>query len=101
MSVHERSLDLLQARWFVITGKDTQAVELLEHVARARSDSAEEIDQSARAFRLLGVLHAEAENWERAADAFEQASALRPESVSSLLAAAEACVRANRFAKAV
>ncbi|HBO43403.1 MAG TPA: hypothetical protein DD670_05630, partial [Planctomycetaceae bacterium] len=101
MSVIERGHSLLQARWLLFTGKPDEAKPILEQVASGRDDTREEIDQSVQAFHLLGAVHATRGEWDRAADALEQAVALVPESLLLRLAAGDACGRAKRFDKAL
>ncbi|MCX7424304.1 MAG: tetratricopeptide repeat protein [Planctomycetia bacterium] len=95
VSVTERAHDLLRGRWLAIKGESKEAVKLLEHVAMSRGDSPEEVAQSVQAFGLLGAMHAREGNWKQAVAAFERATSLQPTSVPLLLAAGDACIKAQ------
>ncbi len=92
----KRSNDSLRAKWLVRKGRYLEAIPLLRRVAVGRQSAAAEVARSLQAWQWLGVAYSAIGQWDQAALAYEQATALGPKMVSPRLQAAAAWAMAGR-----
>jgi tetratricopeptide (TPR) repeat protein len=100
---YERRNALLQGKWFAANGDYLKAVPLLARVASGPKASPDEIAQVVETSSILGNVYALLNQWDQAANAYEQVVRLRPQgadagsgTLRALLVAADAWVRAGR-----
>ena len=107
----ERSLDLLEAKWFLTKGHYVQdkkpvngyaeAIPRLRRVVAGEKISASEITQAFPGWMLLGKAYAALARWDEAAGAFEEAAKLQPRAAQLRVTAAKAWIKAGRLDLAV
>lgn len=108
---YERSLDLIQAKWFIKKGRyirrETlvngylEAIPRLRRVVVAQPGSPSEFSQAYQAWMLLGGAYAALAQWDQAAAAYEDAASLLPKAAQPHVAAAGAWATAGRPETAV
>jgi tetratricopeptide (TPR) repeat protein len=92
----KRMIDSLRGRWLAMKGRHLDALEVLRRVAVGQQTAAEEIARSFQAWLWLGRTYAALDQWDQAANAYEQAAALDPKAVAPRLEAAVAWIAAER-----
>ncbi len=92
----KRMADLLRGRWYVSKGRNLEAVKVLRRVAVGQQTAAREIARTFQAWQSLGGAYAALGQWDRAAAAYEQMTAIDPKVVAPHLWAAAAWLAAGR-----
>ncbi|MCA9169128.1 MAG: tetratricopeptide repeat protein, partial [Planctomycetales bacterium] len=98
------SRDLLLAKWHMADGNYREAVALLQRAATTGKSQVSQQPESAPAFQgwlLLGQCYQRLQQWENAANSFQQALQLVPRSLAARLWAAQAWAAVGRDDQAI